>query len=134
MRSRSAAVAAAALAIAGCGTPSPDLFEVRRTGEDPNANVTLLVNDGGSVTCNGAEHPIDTERLLRARQVARDLAPQAELLVELPPGPDAQLSYRVRLEQGTIAFSDTSRSIPRSFQALAGFTADVTENVCDIER
>jgi hypothetical protein len=127
-------VCAAALALAGCGTPSPDLFEVRRSGEDPNANVTLLVSDGGSVRCNGAEHSLDTERLLRARQVARDLAPQAELLVELPPGPRAQLSYRARLEAGTIAFSDTSRAIPRSFQALAAFTSDVTERVCGIER
>jgi hypothetical protein len=123
-----------ALVLGGCGTRSPDLFEVRRSGEDPNANVTLLVNDGGSVTCNGAEHGLDTERLLRARQVARDLEPQAELLVDLPPGPDAQLSYRVRMEAGTIAFADTSRAIPRSFQALAAFTSDVTERVCGIER
>ena len=128
------AAAILAAALAGCGTPSPDLFEVRRSGEDANANVTLLVSDGGSVTCNGRAFPLDTDRLLRARQVARDLEPQAELLVELPPGPDPQLSYRVRMEKGTVAFSDTSRSIPRSFQAVAGFTADVAENVCGIER
>ena len=39
--------------VAGCGTPSPDLFVVDRSGPDRNANVELLVNDGGSVTCNG---------------------------------------------------------------------------------
>ena len=128
------AAAVLALTLTACGTPSPDLFEVRRSGEDANANVTVLVNDGGSVTCNGTAFPLDTDRLLRARQVARDIEPQAELLVELPPGPDAQLSYSVRMEKGTISFSDTSRSIPRSFQAVAGFTADVIENVCGIER
>ncbi len=134
MRRRGVVAALAVAAAAGCGTPSPDLFEVRRTGADPNANVTMVVNDGGSVTCNGAEHPLDSDRLLRAREVERELQPQAELNLELPRGPGSQLSYRVRLESGTIAFSDTSRGNPRSFLALAAFTKDVTERVCGLER
>ena len=121
-------------ALAGCGTPPADLFEVRRTGEDPNANVTVVVNDGGSVTCDGKEHRLDAERLLRARQVLRDVEPQAELQLELPPGPRSQLRYRARMEAGTVAFADTSPGIPRSFQALAGFTKELTEDVCGLER
>jgi hypothetical protein len=128
------ALAAAAAVLAGCGTPSPDLFEVRRTGADRNANVTMVVNDGGSVSCNGAEHELDSDRLLRAREVARELEPQAELNLELPKGAGAQLSYRVRLETGTVAFSDTSRGNPQSFLQLAAFTKDVTERVCGLER
>jgi len=126
--------AAAALALAGCGTPSPDLFEVRRSGADRNANLTLLVNDGGSVSCDGDSHALDSERLLRAREIARDLEPQAMLNLELPRGPGSQLSYRVRLEEGTVAFSDTSRGNPPSFHAVAAFTKDVAERVCGIER
>jgi hypothetical protein len=128
------AVVAAAAVAAGCGTPSPDLFEVKRTGDDPNANVTVVVNDGGSVTCNGSTHALDADRLLRAREVERELQPQAELHLELPEGPRSQLSYRVRMEAGTVAFSDTSRGNPRSFLALAAFTKDLTEEVCGIER
>ena len=128
------AAALAAIALAGCGTPSPDLFEVRRSGNDPNANVTVVVNDGGHVTCNGTRHPLGADRLLRAREVERDLRPQAELHLELPPGPGAQLSYRVRTEAGTVAFSDTSRANPPSFLRLAAFTKDVTERVCGLER
>jgi hypothetical protein len=124
----------AALALAGCGTPSPDLFEVVRSGADRNAGLTLLVSDGGSVTCNGTRHGLDTERLLRARELVRRLQPQAELHLELPRGPGSQLSYRVRTGDGTVAFSDTSRGIPRSFQEVAGFTKDVAERVCGIER
>jgi hypothetical protein len=125
---------AVALAAAGCGTPPPDLFEVKRCGEDRNANVDVVVNDGGSVSCNGKEHPLDADRLLRARQLLRDLEPQAELHLELPPGPQSQLRYRVRMEAGTVAFADTSRNNPRSFLALAAFTKDVTEDVCGLER
>jgi hypothetical protein len=127
-------VLALALAAAGCGTPPPDLFEVKRTGEDRNANVDVVVNDGGSVSCNGKEHRLDADLLLRARQVLRDLAPQAELHLELPPGPQAQLRYTARMEAGTVSFSDTSRGNPTSFLALAAFTKDVTEDVCGLER
>jgi len=136
MRRRAAVVAAVvvALSLAGCGTPSPDLFVVKRTGEDPNANVDVVVNDAGRVSCNGKEHPLPADLLLRARQVLRDLEPQAELHLELSPGPQAQLRYRARMEKGTVSFADTSKRNPRSFLALAAFTKDVTEDVCGLER
>ena len=123
-----------ALALAGCGTPSPDLFEVKRSGADPNANVDVVVNDGGRVSCNGDSHPLAADLLLRARQLLRDIEPQAELHLELPPGPQSQLRYTARMEAGTVSFADTSRDNPRSFLALAAFIKDVTEDVCGLER
>jgi hypothetical protein len=131
---RRLAVVVLAVGLAGCGTPSPDLFEVKRTGDDRNANVTVVVNDGGKVSCDGKSHELDADRLLAARELLRDLEPQAELHLDLPPGRGSELSYRARMEAGTIAFSDTSRGNPRSFLALAAFTTDVTERVCGIER
>jgi hypothetical protein len=127
------AVALAAV-LAGCGSRPPDLFVVERSGADRNGDVELLVSDGGSVTCNGHEHPLDAERLLTARRLVRDLSPQAELAIELPKGPGTELSYRVTMEAGTIAFSDRSPGIPSTFQRLAAFTKDVSERVCGIER
>ena len=124
----------AALVLAGCGTPPPDLFEVQRSGADRNANVRLLVSDGGTVRCNGAEHALDAGRLLTARQLLRDLEPQAELGIELPRGPGTNLSYRVSMEAGHVVFSDRSPGVPRTFQRVAAFTTDVTERVCGIER
>jgi hypothetical protein len=123
-----------ALALAGCGTPSPDLFVIERSGADRNANLEMLVNDGGSVTCEGERHGLDAERLLTARELARDLQPQAALNLELPPGPAAQLTYRVSLQDGAVEFSDTSPAIPLTFQRLAAFAKDVAERVCGIER
>ena len=120
--------------VSGCGTPPPDLFLVERSGADRNANLELVVSDGGSVKCNGEEHALDADRLLTARRLQRDLAPQAELSIELPPAPGSQLSYRVSLETGTIAFSDRSEGVPSTFQRVAAFTTDVAERVCGIER
>jgi hypothetical protein len=123
-----------ALAASGCGAAAADLFVVERTGEDPGANLTLLVSDGGSVTCNGREHKISSDLLLEARELTRNLSQQAELNLALPPGPDPVLSYRVRMQAGTIAFADTSRPLPRSFSQLTAFTDEVSEEVCGIER
>jgi hypothetical protein len=134
MRRRAPAALLALAALTGCGSPSADLFEVRRTGPDRPANLTMVVSDGGSVTCNGSTHALDADRLLRARELERALSEQAELGLELPAGPRSVLSYRVRLEAGTVAFSDTSRGSPRSFYELAAFTKDVAEDVCGIER
>ena len=120
--------------LAGCGTPPPDLFEVKRSGEGRNANVDIVVNDGGSVTCNGKEHPLEADLLLRARELLREISPQAELHLELPPGPRSQLSYKARMEAGTVSFSDTSKGNPKSFLELAALTKDIAEDVCGLER
>jgi hypothetical protein len=123
-----------ALLASGCGAPAADLFVVTRTGTDRNANLTMLVADDGSVTCNGKQHPMTGKELLTARQLTRDMVPQAELNVALPPGPGSILSYKVRMQAGTVAFSDTSKPLPKAFTQVTAFTADVSENVCGINR
>jgi hypothetical protein len=128
------AVLAVALALTGCGAPAADLFVVERSGRDRNANLELLVSDDGSVTCNGRKHAVSGDLLLEARELARRLSEQAELNLELPPGPNAVLSYRVRMQAGTLAFADTSRPLPRSFTELTVFTKEVSEDVCGLVR
>jgi hypothetical protein len=128
------AAAIAGAALAGCGTPSPDLMVITRTGADRAANVTLRVGDGGTVECNGKEHALPGDELLDARRLVRDMGDQADLGLSLPPGPRANLRYSVMMQKGTIAFSDTSAQIPATFQRLAKFTKDVSEGVCGIER
>jgi hypothetical protein len=130
-----AVVVAAALAASGCGAPSADLFEVKRSGADRNANVDLVVNDGGTVTCNkGKPKALPGEELLTARELARQLEKQASLSIELPAAKNSILHYVVRTESGRVSFSDTSPGRPKSFDRLAGFTKDVVEDVCGIER
>ena len=123
-----------ALLAAGCGTPGADLFEVKRSGADTNANLILLVSEDGFITCNGKKREVPGETLLQARELRRDLAEQAELNLTLPPGPNSVLSYQVRMEAGTIAFADTSRPLPPSFARLTVFTKHVAEDLCGIQR
>lgn len=129
------AIALAAAALAGCGSPSPDLFVIQRTGSDAGARVHLVVSDGGTVRCNDRDAvELGSDRLLDARQLARDLEEPAELGVQLPPAPRSVLSYRARMDAGTVAFADNSSARPHAFDELAAFTKDVAENVCKIER
>lgn len=132
---RLAALAGVAVALGGCGQPSPDLFAVQRSGEGRGSDVELVVSDGGTATCNGGDaRALDGDQLLEARELSRELAEAAALGLELPPGEDPTLSYRARLEAGTVSFTDASRNRPPSFDRLVGFVADVAENVCGIER
>ena len=135
MRAPAAALGAlAALLAAGCGSRAPDLFAVDRSGQGPNARLRLIVNDGGTVTCNGREHDLPPRALLEARDLTRELGEQAQLHLVLPPGPRSVLSYRVRLQAGTVRFADTSADLPASFTRLEVFTKDVAEGVCGLPR
>jgi hypothetical protein len=125
----------AAAALAGCGTESPDLFAVERSGKDKNANVDLVVSDGGTVTCNGGKpKALPGKMLLDARELARDLEAQAALSIDLPAEKNSTLRYVVRTEAGKVSFSDTSRGRPKTFDRLVVFSKDVIEDVCKIER
>ena len=125
----------ALLLLAGCGAPSADLFEVVRTGQDANANLRLLVSDDGTVRCNKKQPvPMGAKRLLTARELARELQKQAALGLELPPEKGAILSYSVRLEDGTVSFSDRSRGVPKSFSRVMAFTSGVARDVCKVTR
>jgi len=130
-----AAAAVAAALLAGCGAESADLFAVQRSGADRNANVRLVVNDGGTVTCNGQKSKaLPGKRLLEARELARELEKEASLSIELPPASNSILRYVVRTAAGKVAFSDTSPGRPKPFDEVARFTKDVVEDVCGIER
>lgn len=135
------ALTAALAALTGCGAPSADLFVVQRTGTIPGARLTMLVGDGGTVRCNGgAEREITSADLIEARAIARDLngteeepGPARER-VALPPGPASILRYRVRSENGAVAFSDTSRGQPQAFFDVAKLTRDLAKRVCGLAR
>jgi hypothetical protein len=127
-------LAALVVLVAGCGGPAGDLFEVTRSGADKNANVTLVVSEDGFVRCNGKQKELPASLLLRARQLTRDLSPQAELNLTLPAGAGSVLSYKARLAAGSVAFADNSHPLPASFTALTVFTKDVAEQVCKLTR
>jgi hypothetical protein len=134
-----AAAALAALALAGavaaCGSEAADLFLVTRSGSIPGARLTVRVTDDGRASCNGRPLvEITSSQLVTARQAQRDLAKPAERRLRLPPRPGSVLSYRVRSEDGTVAWSDTSRRQPKVLFTLAELTRQVAKGDCHLAR
>lgn len=150
--SRCASIVAAGLAglaVGACGTPSPDLFVVERTGSVPGARLSLRAQDGGEVTCNGkAAGMMTSDQLIEARELIRALGGGAvdrqndktsdsgplDRNLSLPPGPTSILRYRLRAEEGTIAFSDTSRGQPQAFFRVARLVRGLAKGVCGLPR
>lgn len=146
MRARAGAPAAlallAALALGACGGPPADLFLVERAGSTPGARLTLLVSNDGTARCNRRDAlPITSAQIIDAREIARALngaddAPDgpADKRLRLAPGPGSILRYDVRLEDGSVAFSDSSRGQPQAFYEVAKLTRDIAKEICGLAR
>lgn len=110
LRFRALALPALAVLVAGCGlqVQSPDLFLLTRTGG--GKKVTLLVNSGGTIRCNGSQpKPLPDTLLLQARnQAAGTLNTDAQHHLHIPQTPDSVYRYQVKLQPGTITFPDTA--------------------------
>jgi hypothetical protein len=102
-----AALLAASLAGCGLDVRAPDLFAVTRTGQ--GKPLTMVVNFGGSVSCEGGPARMLPDKLLLvARDLAAALGPDAQRNLDLPSPPGSVYRFKVRLQAGTILFPDTA--------------------------
>jgi hypothetical protein len=130
-----AAGAVLAAAVAGCGQQSADVFVAHRTGTIPGAELRLRVVDDGQVSCNGgALRDLPSKLLIDARANARDLEDPAKRGVALPPRPGTTLSYAIRVGDGVVRFSDTSRGQPPAFYTAAFLVRRIAQQACGLPR
>ncbi|HEY2771160.1 MAG TPA: hypothetical protein VGI87_11345 [Solirubrobacteraceae bacterium] len=128
-----AAGVAAALAVAGCGlnVQSPDLFLLTRTGQ--GKPLRLLVNDSGTISCNGAKaKSLADPLLIRARALAQDLADDAKAKLSIPRSRNTVAMYRIRLENGTITFPDTAASHRKELAEAELFAVQAAQQACGL--
>jgi hypothetical protein len=95
--------------LAGCGfgVQAPDLFLLTRTGA--GTKLTLLVNDSGTLRCNGGKtRPLADPLLLQARDLASSLGGDAQEKLRIPSPSNSVYRYTIRLQQGAISFPDTA--------------------------
>jgi hypothetical protein len=129
-----AGVGALALLVCGCGgIKSPDLFVVKRTGEGPNARLTMLVDEEGGVRCNGGpERKLSDPQIVKSRAITEELEHPAAHHLVLAPQPGSVLRYEVRDEAGTVRFADNSRAQPAVLRQLALFVLQTAQQVCHL--
>jgi hypothetical protein len=131
MRRRCAAILLCA-GLAGCGfdVQAPDLFVMTQTG--PSGTLTMLVNDSGTISCNGGKaRPLPDPLLLQARDLATSLDNDAKAKLSFPKPPNSVYSYKVTLQDGTLTFPDTAGA-KRSELAQAEQFALAAAGVCGV--
>jgi hypothetical protein len=127
--------ALATLMLAGCGASSPDLFVLSRSGSLPGARLTLLVNDGGTVRCNGgAPRPLSDPQLLAARDIVSSVKADAQKSLALPQRSNALLRFHLRDQDGTVTFSDIDAARHLELAKIVAFSRTVARDVCQLAR
>ncbi len=136
-RGRRAAIAAGlavvAMALAGCGIDqqSPDLFLLTRTG--PGPKLTLLPNDGGTISCDGGKaRTLPDTLLIEARDLAQDLDKDARRGLTIKPSPGTVFDYRIKLENGTITFPDSAARSRKELSQATLFAAQAAQRACGL--
>jgi hypothetical protein len=126
------ACALAAAALGGCGgVIAADLFVVTRTGPGPAQRLTLLVNEEGTVHCNGGPpRKLSDAQLVQARGIQEEIHDAASSHLNLAPRPGSVFAYSLRDVDGTVRFADNSASQPHVLRELGLFVLQVAQQVC----
>jgi hypothetical protein len=127
------ALLALAIWLAGCGLEiqQPDLFLLTRTGE--GKTLTLLVNDSGTISCNGAKTKLLADPLLiQARDLAQNLDSDAKAKLKIARTPDSVYFYTIKLADGTIRFPDTAGSRQQYLAQAEQFTVQTAQQACGL--
>ena len=130
---RAVAVLGAAALIAGCGfgVQSPDLFLLTRTGQ--GRTLTLLVNDGGTIRCNGGRtRKLADPLLLRARDLVARLDADAKRSLTIPARPNSAFHYTIKLQDGTISFPDTASAAHPELAQAELLAVQVAQKACGL--
>ena len=128
-----ATVVAAVSSLTACGlqVSSPDLFVLTRTG--PGRPLTLLVNDGGTIRCDGAKpKTLPDPLLLDARQLADDLGKDAKDSLRFPSTAGRVYSFSVKLQNGTITFPDTAAAQHTELARAELFALQAAQGPCGL--
>lgn len=134
-RPRAVAVGLVAAVIAalagGCGydVELPDLFAITRTGA--GSTMTMVVNQSGAITCNhGHQKMLTSAQLITARDLSDNLGQDATAKLHIPPARGTVYYYRVRMQQGTVAFPDRAATDHRYLGQLEAFVLQAASQYC----
>jgi hypothetical protein len=126
---------AALIGLGGCGlnVSSPDLFLLTRTGE--GKPLTLLVNDGGTIRCNGGKpKQLSDHMLIQARALADSLDKDAKNKLEIAAAARGSVNfYTVKLQDGKVTFPDTAGASHKELAQAELFAVQAAQSPCGLE-
>ena len=124
----------ALVVLTGCGldVQAPDLFQVTRTGAG-GQRLTLLVNDGGTISCNGGEpKSLPDPQLLQARDLATSLNADVKAKLRFPVNGRSVFSYTVKVQNGTFSFPDTAADTRKELSRFELFVLQAAASPCGL--
>lgn len=133
MRLAALIIALGATLLSGCGIDmtSADLFVLTRTGQ--GQTLTMLVNDSGTIRCNGGHtKPLPNALLLRARDLASALDKDVKAHMKFPSKANSVFTYKVELQDGTLTFADTSAGGHKELAQAELFAVQAAHSACGI--
>ena len=119
--------------VAGCGfnVRSADLFLLTRSGQGPT--LTLLVNDAGTIRCDGgAIKTLADPLLLRARDLASSLDDHAKRGLRIPSAANSAFHFTIKLQDGTISFPDTAAAAHPELGQAELFAVQAAQQACGL--
>ncbi|MGZ4178792.1 MAG: hypothetical protein ACXVUX_21485 [Solirubrobacteraceae bacterium] len=121
-----------AVMLAGCfDVQSPDLFLLTRTGQ--RSKLTLLLNDGGTIRCNGGKaKPVSNTTLITARDLSGNLATDAQNKLTIPKAPGSVYYFTIKLQQGTVSFPDRAAAGRKVLAQAELFAAQTAQQDCGL--
>ena len=134
MRICVAVAALVAFVVGGCGldVQAPDLFQVTRPGGG-GQRLTLLVNDGGTISCDGGKpKSLPDPQLLQARDLATSLNADVKAKLRFPVNTRSVFSYRVKVQNGTFTFPDTAASTRKELSQMELFVLQAAAHPCGL--
>ena len=134
MRLRAAVVLLLAALVTGCGfeVEEPDLFLVTRTGAQGH-ELSLLVNDGGTISCDGGKPKnLSDPLLLQARDLASNLNDDVNAKLRFPANAGSVYTYTVKVQNGTMSFPDTAGLSRKELSDLELFVVQAAANPCGL--
>jgi hypothetical protein len=134
MRLRAAVAVVLAAIVTGCGirVEEPDLFLVTRTGAQAQ-KLSLLVNDGGTISCDGGKRKNLPDRLLlQARDLATSLNADVGAKLRFAASARSVYSYTVKVQNGTMSFPDTAALSRKELSDLELFVVQAAANPCGL--
>jgi hypothetical protein len=126
------ASAVLATALAGCfDVQSPDLFLITRTGQ--GGTLTLLINDSGTIRCNGGKaRPISDSRLIAARDLSDNLVSDATNGLTIPAEAGEVYYFRIKLQPGTVSFPDRAAQNHMVLAQAELFASETASQACGL--
>jgi len=96
-------------------------------------HLTLLVNDAGTISCNGGKpKSLPDPQLLQARDLATSLNGEVKAGLRFPATARTVFTYTVKVQNGTMSFPDTAASARKELAQLELFVLQAAASPCGL--